>query len=141
MGVAVGLIGSGVIGAVGRKQHSIDKEFGKDISNALTPGKAAVVAEVLEETQPSVNNRMAALGGVVFRWTLDQIRIRDERPKAAGLDELSVKFEDAIESRRAKVQARKQVRERCTHLLEEETAEARRKRKERQAARIAEPQT
>src|SRR5579864_5839552 len=31
VGVAVGLIGGGVIGAVGRKEHSFDKEFGNDI--------------------------------------------------------------------------------------------------------------
>jgi uncharacterized membrane protein len=103
---AVGLIGGGVMGAIGRKEHSFDKDFGKDITNALTPGKAAVIAEVLEDSEPPVNNRMAALGGVVFRWSSDQTRTPGESAKAADFDELRAKIEDAIESRRAKAEAR-----------------------------------
>jgi hypothetical protein len=56
-------MGGGVLGAVGRKENSFDKDFGEDITNALTPGKAPVIAEVLEDSEPPVNNRMAALGG------------------------------------------------------------------------------
>ena len=143
VGVAVGLVGGGVLGAVGRKEHhSFDKEFGKDITNALTPGKAAVIAEVLEEdSEPPVNNCMAALGGVVFRWSIDQNRIPGESAKAADADELRVKIEDAIESRRAKAEACKQLRERWTHLLEEQAAEARRKRTERLVAQVEKRQT
>lgn len=46
------------------------------------------------------------------------------------IDELRVKIEDAIESRMAKAEARKQQRERWIHLIEEEAAQARTKRKE-----------
>jgi uncharacterized membrane protein len=141
VGVAVGLIGGGVLGAVGRKEHSFDKEFGNDITNALTPGKAAVIAEVLEDSEPQVNNRMAALGGVVFRWSVDQKRIPGECAKAADVDGLRVKIEDAIESRRAEAEARKQLRERWTHLIEEQAAEARRKRTERPVAQAEKRQT
>jgi uncharacterized membrane protein len=69
IGIAVGLIGGGIIGAVGLQEHSFDKEFANDIRDAVTPGKAAVIAEVTEESEPSVDNRMAQLGGVVFQWT------------------------------------------------------------------------
>jgi uncharacterized membrane protein len=146
VGVAVGLIGGGAMGALGRKEHSFDKEncfdkeFGKDITAALTPGKAAVIAEVLEESEPPVNNRMAALGGVVFRWSTDQSRIPTESPNSADLDELRVKIEDAIESRRTKAEAHKQIRERWVHLFEEQAAEARRKRKERPVAQVGKRQ-
>jgi uncharacterized membrane protein len=141
VGVAVGLIGGGVIGAVGRKEHSFDKEFENDIRNALAPGKAAVIAEVLEESEPSVDNRMAELGGVVFRWTIDQINLDGRKLGSADLEDLAVKIDDAIASRKAKVQARKEIRERWIHLLEEEAAQARRKRRERQAPQIEELQT
>ena len=91
VGVAVGLIGGGTMGAVGRKEHSFDKEFGKDITTTLTPGKAAVIAEVLEESEPPVNNRMAALGSVVFRWSTDQSSIPTESPNVAA-EELKLRL-------------------------------------------------
>jgi hypothetical protein len=142
--VAVGLIAGGVIGAVGRKEHSFDKEFGNDIRNALTPGTAAVIAEVTEESEPSepsVDNRMAEFGGVVFRWAIDQTNIDERKLGSADLADLAVKIDDAIASRKAKVQTRQEVRERWTHLLDEEAAPARRKRRQRQAHRIEELQT
>lgn len=74
---------------------------------------------------------MAALGGVVFRWSIDQTRILGESAKAAVVDELRVKIEDALESRRAKGETRQQLRERWTRLLEEQAAANRRKRTER----------
>jgi uncharacterized membrane protein len=136
VGAAVGLIGGGIIGAVGRKEHSIDKEFANDIRSALTPGKAAVIAEVTDESEPSVDNRMAELGGVVFRWTIDRIKTGENKQQSANLDELGVKIHDAIASRKAKVQARKHERERWIHLLEQEAAEGRRKRRERHTAEL-----
>jgi hypothetical protein len=44
------------MGTLGRKEHSFDKEFGKDITAALTSGEAAVIAEVLEESEPPLNH-------------------------------------------------------------------------------------
>jgi hypothetical protein len=134
VGIAVGLIGGGIIGAVGRREHSFDKEFANDIRNALTPGKAAVIAEATEESEPSVDNRMAELGGVVFRWTKDPIKTGENRQWSDHLDELGVKINDAIASPKAKVQARKLERERWIHLLEQEAAEGRRKSRERHTA-------
>ena len=51
-----------------------------------------MIAEVLEDSEPPVNNRMAALGGVVFRWSIDQTRILGGSAKAAVVDELRVKI-------------------------------------------------
>jgi hypothetical protein len=136
VGIAVGLIGGGIIGAVGRKEHSFDKEFANGIRNALTPGKAAVIAEVTEVSEPPVDNRMAELGGIVFRWTIDRIKIGDSKRRSADLDELGVKIDDAIASRKAEVQARQHERERWIHLLEQEAAEGRRKRREPHTAEL-----
>ena len=153
VGVADGLIGGAVIGAISHKKRSVDDELDKDIGDALPASKAAVIAEVLEESEHSVDARMAALGGIVFRWTSGQIRTGSEEPKIQRtnakvdrgrfdpkIDELRVKIQEAIESRMAKTEARKQQRERWIHLIEEEAAQARTKRKE-QSARIKELQT
>ena len=96
---------------------------------------------ILEDSEPPVNNRMAALGGAVFRRSIDQTRIPGESAKAADVHELRVKIEDAIQSRRAKAEARKQPREGWTHLIEEQAAEARRKPTERPVAQLEKRQT
>jgi len=124
------------LGWVGRKEHSFDEELGKDITNAPNPGRAAVIAEVLEESEPSVNNGMASFGGVVFQRSIDQTSTLGESAKAADVDELRAKIEDAIENRRAKAEARKELRERWIHLFKEQAAEGRRKRPERLVAEI-----
>jgi uncharacterized membrane protein len=155
VGLTVGLIGGSVIGSIRHKRRSVDAELDKDISDALTAGKAAVIAEVLEESELFVDARMAALDGIVFRWTSDQIRTSSHDPKIQRtivkvdrrdsldpkIDELRAKIENALESRMAKAEARKQQRERWIHLMQEEAAQARTKRKEQQAARIRELET
>lgn len=108
IGVAVGL--GGMSGCVGRKEHSFDEELGKDITNAPNPGRAAVIAEVLEESEPSVNNGMASFGGVVFQRSIYQTSTLGESAKAADVDELRAKIEDAIENRRAKAEAQRAAR-------------------------------
>ena len=95
-----------------------------------------MIAEVTEVSEPPVDNRMAELGGVVFRWTIDRIKIGESKRRSADLDELGVKIDDAIASRKAKVQARKHERERWIHLLEQEAAEGRRKRREPHTAEL-----
>jgi len=91
-----------------------------------------VIAEVTEVSEPPVDNRMAELVGVVFRWTTDRIKIGDSKRRSADLDEIGVKIDDAMASRKAKVQARKHERERWIHLLEQEPQRA----EERDVSRI-----
>ena len=151
-GVAVGLVVGAVIGSIGHKRSVFDDELGRDVGNALTAGKAAVIAELRDESEQSVDASMAALGGVVFRGTSDQIKAGAEeldaqRTRAKGnrrddvdpeIDELRVKIEDAIDGRMAKARARNQQRERWIHLLEEEAGQAKTKRADRHDRRIEE---
>lgn len=95
-----------------------------------------MIAELTEESEPSVDNLMAELGGVVFQWTIDRTKTGENKQRSADLDELGVKIDDAIASRKAKVQARKHERERWIHLLEQKAAEGRRKRRERHTAEL-----
>jgi hypothetical protein len=73
---------------------------------------------------------------VVFQWTIDRTKTGENKQRSADLDELGVKIDDAIASRKAKVQARKHERERWIHLLEQKAAEGRRKRRERHTAEL-----
>jgi hypothetical protein len=59
-----------------------------------------------------------------------------DKTKAADVDELRAKIEDAIENRRAKAEARKELRERWIHFVQGASAEGRRKRPERLVAEI-----
>jgi uncharacterized membrane protein len=120
-GVAIGLTGGALIGVLGRTS---DQEFGKDVGSALTPGSAALIAQVSEESGKALNRRMAALGGTVFRLGRDSIdgfsKSRNKRDTKS--DEFSVKLEDAMKRHVARAEARKQARERWIHLLEERAA-------------------
>jgi hypothetical protein len=47
--------------------------FVTEVEKALHAGKTAVVAEIHEESTDSVDTRMGALGGVVFRRALSDV--------------------------------------------------------------------
>ena len=64
IGSAIGFIG----GAIGDLYPDrVNAEFLDDVSARLTPGKWAIVAEISEDLITSVDARMEALGGTVFR--------------------------------------------------------------------------
>jgi uncharacterized membrane protein len=68
VGLAAGAIGGFVIGAATDFARArVERDFVGDVERALLPGKAALVAEINEESTEAVDSRMAALGGSVFR--------------------------------------------------------------------------
>ncbi len=87
LGLAVGILAGGLIGLIGGPAGSalgmgtgamigglgdiinmgIRSDFIETISNKLTPGKAAVFAEVDEDWMTPLDTRMKALGGEVIR--------------------------------------------------------------------------
>jgi uncharacterized membrane protein len=139
-GIAIGLTGGALIGSIGHSEREADQEFGNDIGDALTPGNTALIAEVIEESEEAVDIRMAAVGGAVFRFKHAQIAgVRNESSKLhARIDEFRGSLYDAMERRRVRTEARKQERERWIHLLDDQAAQARRKRQAAQAARSEE---
>ena len=70
VGAATGLVAGAAADAFDRK---VERGFLADVERALEPGKSAVVAQIYEEETGSVNERMAALGGVVFRRALTDV--------------------------------------------------------------------
>jgi uncharacterized membrane protein len=82
VGTLIGLLAGGVGLAVGAATGlalggatdffatKVERGFLARVERSLEPGKSAVVAQIYEEQTGPVNERMAALGGVVFRRAL-----------------------------------------------------------------------
>jgi uncharacterized membrane protein len=71
VGLAIGAAGGLVAGGTADLfDLKVERDFLADVERSLEPGKAAVVAQIYEEQPGPVNERMAALGGVVFRRAL-----------------------------------------------------------------------
>jgi uncharacterized membrane protein len=73
-GLAVGASLGGLTGFLfDLDQSGIGATFLDDLSTTLTPGKAAVVAEVEESWTTPVNTRVHQLGGIVFRQLRSEV--------------------------------------------------------------------
>lgn len=109
-GVVVGSAAGVMAGLLGDMYTAnVDEEFLSEVSNALTPGKWAVIAEVDEDWVTPVDTRMEALGGDVHR-TLKSTFEHDQWSQAAAdgrteLDQLKAEEADARADRKAKLQA------------------------------------
>ncbi len=88
----------------------VNEEFADDVSNALTAGKTAVIAEVEEEWTIPVDNALEPLGGVVFRRdryeVADEQAERESKAMAAEYQTLKAEWKDANDERKAKINAR-----------------------------------
>ncbi len=184
VGTAVGLLTGSLIGLLGGPvgvaigvtvgtsggmlydlaQLGVGEDYLDEVGKSLLPGKAAVVAEAWEEWMLPVDNKMEALGGVVFRSTrmdfVDDQMEKDVDALNADLDELDAEFAQAsaeakkklqtrIDNTKAKLQAAQdamQARlassqketEAKVQSLEAQTAKARGERKAKLEKRIAE---
>jgi uncharacterized membrane protein len=88
----------------------VDSDFVDEVSDVLTPGKHAVVADISEEWVTPVDTRMEALGGVVFRTTRksfeDDQRARDIAELKAETEQLKAEHAQAKADRKAKLQTK-----------------------------------
>lgn len=79
-----------------------------EVSDALTPGRAAVVADVDETWVTPVETRLGALGGTTFRRlsgeVLDEQLAREAQDARAELEELKAELHEASGEAKAKVQ-------------------------------------
>jgi len=107
IGVAVGASAGTLFGAAfDLTRAGIAGDFLEEVSEYLLPGRTAVIAELDEEWQAPIDNRMEALGGHVFRR--NRIDVEDayyERQIAAYRDELI-----ALEAERQKASAERKAR-------------------------------
>jgi uncharacterized membrane protein len=109
VGIAVGA-GVGTFGGMlyDTVHLGLGEDFLSEVERSLKPGKAAVVAEVWEEWTLPVDNRMEALGGVVFRRSRyevsDMVIERDMAALDADLAELEAELDQAAAEDKVKIQ-------------------------------------
>lgn len=111
VGMAIGAASGLTLGAFADIVNlRVGDDFVEDVSDALIPNKVALIAEVDEEWTTPVDTRMEALGGVVLRRALSDVR--DERRQAeivamkADLEQLKEELAQANAERKAKLQTR-----------------------------------
>jgi uncharacterized membrane protein len=87
VGVAVGAYAGGLTGLTfDLVRFGIGADFLDEASQALTPGKVAVLAEVEETWVTPVDTRLGKLGGVVFRRQRSEVVEDQLAREAAALD-------------------------------------------------------
>jgi uncharacterized membrane protein len=102
----------------------VGEDYVDDVSRSLTPNKVALVAEVDEEWTTPVDTRMDALGGIIFRRALWEVRDKaDDNETAAmkadlaqlkaeiqsGNAEVKKKLQAKVDALQAKIEAREQT--------------------------------
>jgi uncharacterized membrane protein len=164
VGAAVGLAGGTMLGSLADVfSLGVGSGFVDEVSQKLTPGKTAVVAEVDEEWVTPLDTRMDALGGIVLRqWRTDvedeqfeqevsalkaelaQLRAEDAHARAetraklkARTDETRAKLRNAADRAQTWIDQRRQETEAKVKALQSRAtqadAEARAKREQRSA--------
>jgi uncharacterized membrane protein len=110
VGAAIGYGSGAMVGALSDIYNSgVSVDFVNSVSEKLTPGKTAVIAEVAEDWVTPLDTRMEAIGGIVMReWRSDfedeQIE-REVNARKADLAKLKEEFASAAEEQRAKLKA------------------------------------
>jgi uncharacterized membrane protein len=91
VGLAVGASLGGLAGLIADLDMSgIDVQFVDDVARALSPGKAAVLADVEETWTVPVDARVGKLGGMVFRRLRYEV-VEDQLAREAAAFEAEVK--------------------------------------------------
>jgi uncharacterized membrane protein len=111
VGLAVGAASGLTLGALSDLSAArVGDDFVEEAARSLTPNKVAVIAEIDEEWTAPVDTRMEALGGLVIRRALSDVReqMRKERIAAlqADLAQLKEEIATATGERKAKLRAR-----------------------------------
>jgi uncharacterized membrane protein len=109
-GVAAGALAGAMGGSLGDLfRAGVDSDFVDEVSETLTPGKHAVIADVSEEWVTPVDTRMEALRGVVFRTGRrnfeDDQRARDIAELKSEIAQMQAEHARAKADRKAKLQA------------------------------------
>ena len=105
IGGTIGLVAGGAVDLHGAR---VAEDFVDDLAEVLLPNRAAVVAEIEEDTTGPVDTQMEAIGGTVFRRALSEVKhaIHDEHIAAikADLAQMRAEHAQARAERKAKIQ-------------------------------------
>ncbi|HVN32122.1 MAG TPA: DUF1269 domain-containing protein [Thermoanaerobaculaceae bacterium] len=135
-GAGIGALGGMAVGMIADiDQTRVGGDFIDDVRKTLSPGKAAVVAEVDEDWTTPVDTRMEKLGGTVFRRSLSEVRdvANDEDAAAIKADIAQLEAESA----EAKAERKAKLRDRINQLDSKLQARLQKAKERRDAAKRA----
>ncbi|HYL11631.1 MAG TPA: DUF1269 domain-containing protein [Terriglobales bacterium] len=98
VGVAIGAAVGLTAGAtVDLHNASIGEDFIDDVKKVLLPNRVALIAEIEEDWTTPVDNRMEAIGGLIFRRALSDVEdtLHEEHIAAIKADRAQMKAEHA----------------------------------------------
>ena len=140
IGVLGGLAGLGIGGTVGlvaggaMDLHNarVGEDFIDDVAKALSPNRAAIVAEIQEEWTDPVDSRMQAIGGTVLRRALSEVKhtVHEEHLAAIKADLAQMKAEHAL----VRVQRKARLQEKINQLESRLQAQLQKDKERREAA-------
>ena len=109
LGAAIGFSLGGLTGLiVDLSESGVNVDFVDEVSKALIPGKAAVVAEVEETWQTPVDTQLGKLGGLVFRRLRSEVvedqLVRESAAFEAELEQLEAELAQASAESKAELQ-------------------------------------
>jgi uncharacterized membrane protein len=133
VGVAIGAAAGLAVGAaVDVNNAGIGYDFIDDVTKVLLPNRVAVIAEIDEDWTTPVDNRMEAIGGIVFRRALSDVKqtIHDEHIAAMKADMAQMKAEHA----QARADRQAKLHEKINQLDSKLQAQLQKAKEERQAA-------
>jgi uncharacterized membrane protein len=111
VGLAFGALAGTVAGSLADLfAAGVGSDFLAEASNALTPGKCAIVADVSEEWVTPVDTRMEALNGFVFRTARQSVeqaqRAREVAEVRAEIEQMKAERARAKAEHKAQLQAK-----------------------------------
>ena len=112
---ALGAVAGTMVGAAAETDNALmTYDFVDKLSDELAPGKFALIAVIDEEWTKWVDLRMQELGGVMYRYTLSEVKSVEESADVAQMkvDLALLKAELA----QAKADAKADLHERMNHL-------------------------
>lgn len=98
VGLAIGATAGFTGGATADLYNSgVGDDFIDDVSRFLLPSKVALIAEIEEDWTTPVDTRMEAIGGIVFRRALSEVKhhVHEENVNAMKADMAQFKAEQA----------------------------------------------
>jgi len=107
VGLAIGA-GSGLlVGATADyAKRRVTTDFAQQVADELTPGRAAIVAEVDEEETEAVNERLQALGATVLRRDLSDLADQEYEHEMASIKNDLARVKAKLSARTARLHAR-----------------------------------